>query len=235
MNIMYYELSSGEPTGDGLVIGPVKITIQQIGIGITVNLFVMPPSMLLMLLFTKSKRRVTQAQAIKKKLEKNEGYIKRQNLNKSLSSFDRISSASSERERMPEKSSVVGKRRSKRSSLSIKSSGKTQAQSVQSLNQSHPSFDQVSFAASDESMSEKFVDVDEPKKAKKPFLLPWWCKIFAYMLSFAIVGVSVFFIAIKGIVLGDEKVKEWLTSFVTSVFSSVILTQPIKVITESKY
>ena len=68
------------------------------------------------------------------------------------------------------------------------------------------------------------------KKEKKPFLLPWWFKIIGYIFSFIIVGVSCFFIAIKGILLGDETVQKWLTSFVSSIFSSVFVTQPIKVI-----
>lgn len=233
MSIMYYELSSGETSGDALVIGPLKITIQQIGIGITVNLLVMPPSMLLIALFTKSKRRVTQAQAIKNKLDKNEGYIKRQNLNKSLapSPNQSVSSASGFDSMSQKPSAVVGKRKSKSAmSTKSKSSNKSLAQDIKSLNQSHPSFDRIFSASDDQSMSEKsVVVVVEPKKVKRPFLLPWWCKIFAYLLSLAIVLVSIFFIAIKGVVLGDEKVKEWLTSFVTSIFSSVLLTQPIKV------
>lgn len=72
-------------------------------------------------------------------------------------------------------------------------------------------------------------DKKKKKKNKKPFLLPWWFKIIGYIFSFCIVGVSCFFIAIKGILLGDETVQKWLTSFVSSIFSSVFVTQPIKV------
>ena len=48
------------------------------------------------------------------------------------------------------------------------------------------------------------------------------------MLSLIFAGVSLFFIIIKGISLGDEKVAKWLTSLVSSFISSVLLTQPIQ-------
>jgi hypothetical protein len=70
---------------------------------------------------------------------------------------------------------------------------------------------------------------DLPKKKKTVFLFPWWFKIVAYVMSVSIIGVSAFFIAIRGILLGDLEVKKWLVSFLSSVFSSVFLTQPIKV------
>jgi hypothetical protein len=49
------------------------------------------------------------------------------------------------------------------------------------------------------------------------------------MLSFVIAGVSLFFICAEGITFGEEKVSKWITSFMSSVFSSVFLTQPIQV------
>lgn len=70
----------------------------------------------------------------------------------------------------------------------------------------------------------------ELKEKKKTKGLPWWCKIIAYVLSAIFMGVSIFFIIIQGINLGDEKVKKWLTSFLTSILSSILLTQPIKII-----
>ena len=43
-------------------------------------------------------------------------------------------------------------------------------------------------------------------------------------------AVSVFFIIIKGIEFGDEKVQKWLSAIILSLISSILLTQPIKVI-----
>ena len=49
------------------------------------------------------------------------------------------------------------------------------------------------------------------------------------MLSFSIAFVSIFFIIIQGISLGDDKVKKWLSSMFISVFTSVFIMQPIQV------
>ena len=69
-----------------------------------------------------------------------------------------------------------------------------------------------------------------PVVKKKSKGLPWWCKIIAYVLSAIFMGVSIFFVIIQGVNLGDEKVKKWLTSFLVSIISSVFLTQPVKIV-----
>jgi len=66
-------------------------------------------------------------------------------------------------------------------------------------------------------------------KVNKSYTIPWWCKILAYLLSFACMFVSIFFIVIKGIEFGDEKVRKWITSLLVSFLTSVLLTQPIQV------
>ena len=69
----------------------------------------------------------------------------------------------------------------------------------------------------------------EKNKKKGEFKFPWWFKIFAYVLSFAFAGVSLFFVIVKGIEFGDEKVQKWLTSLIISFFTSLLLTQPLQV------
>jgi hypothetical protein len=69
----------------------------------------------------------------------------------------------------------------------------------------------------------------EKKKLKKAFTFPWYFKVIAYLLSASFAGVSLFFIVVKGIVLGDEAVGQWLSSIATSFISSVVLTQPVQV------
>ncbi|CAF3754605.1 unnamed protein product [Adineta steineri] len=68
------------------------------------------------------------------------------------------------------------------------------------------------------------------KKNKSSITFPWWCLFIAYGLSLIIIAVSIFFIIIRGIEFGDVKTQQWLTSVLTGFFSSVILTQPIKII-----
>ena len=65
------------------------------------------------------------------------------------------------------------------------------------------------------------------KKSLKSF--PWWFKIIAYFLSFIVSTVCIFFIIVKGIEFGDEKVQKWISSFLISVLTSFLLTQPIQV------
>lgn len=60
-------------------------------------------------------------------------------------------------------------------------------------------------------------------------MFPWWCKIIAYAISFVFAVTSTFFIVVKGITFGDDKCAKWLTSFVVSIITSVLLTQPLQV------
>jgi hypothetical protein len=70
------------------------------------------------------------------------------------------------------------------------------------------------------------------KSSREKFELkfPWWCLFIAYSLSFMIIIVSIFFIIIRGIEFGDLKTQKWLTSIVTGFFSSIFVTQPMKII-----
>ena len=68
------------------------------------------------------------------------------------------------------------------------------------------------------------------KKNRCDFSFPWWCLFIAYILSFIIIIISIFFIIVRGIEFGDLKTQKWLTSIITGIFSSIFLTQPIKIV-----
>lgn len=70
-----------------------------------------------------------------------------------------------------------------------------------------------------------------PKTFSERFYFPWWCLIVAYVLSILVGGVCIAFIVIHGISYGDDKVRRWLASIVIGFFSSIFLTQPLKVLT----
>ena len=71
----------------------------------------------------------------------------------------------------------------------------------------------------------------DPLLAKKKRLsLPWWCSIIAWMLLWLTVGVCVAFVTFYGIMFQDEKCKKWITSMIVSFVTSVLFTQPIKVL-----
>jgi hypothetical protein len=71
--------------------------------------------------------------------------------------------------------------------------------------------------------------VQKRVKKKGRMSFPWWCLFIAYGLSFVITVVSIFFIIARGIEFGDVKCQKWLTPLVTGFFSSLLLSQPIKV------
>ena len=68
------------------------------------------------------------------------------------------------------------------------------------------------------------------KKKRGHLTFPWWCLFIAYIFSFLTILVSIFFIIVRGIEFGDLKTQKWLTSILTGFFSSVLLTQPIKIV-----
>ncbi|CAF1236168.1 unnamed protein product [Adineta ricciae] len=68
-----------------------------------------------------------------------------------------------------------------------------------------------------------------PSKKKK-FLLPWWFLIIAYFLSFLMAATSVVFILFASVRMGNEKVQQWLGAILASFCTSVLITQPLKVL-----
>ena len=64
---------------------------------------------------------------------------------------------------------------------------------------------------------------------RRSFSLPWWSKLVAYALSLSASAVCIFCILMQGISLGDSECRDWLISLIFSVFSSMVLTQPLQV------
>jgi len=159
MNIMYYGMDSGGSQQAGLQIGNFfNLTLQQISVGVITNLIIFPPSLLLIQLFRRTKRKTPRINKLKRILNEN-------NLNSMESNADKKLTKKTEK--------------------------------------------------------------------KVEFRFPWWFKIIAYLLSFAFAGVSLFFVVIKGIEFGQEKVTKWLTSLIISFLTSVLLTQPLQVTTNA--
>ena len=67
-------------------------------------------------------------------------------------------------------------------------------------------------------------------KQKTGLTFPWWFIFIAYGLCLILVGVSILFIIARGIEFGDLKTQQWLTSILTGFFSSILLTQPMKIL-----
>jgi hypothetical protein len=71
--------------------------------------------------------------------------------------------------------------------------------------------------------------VQKRDKKKCALSFPWWCLFIAYGLSVIVAVLSIFFIIARGIEFGDFKCQKWLTSLATGFFSSILISQPIKV------
>jgi len=68
MNILYYGIDkSSNPAG--LKVGPLNLTPEQVGIGVITNLIIFPPSLLLVQLFRRSKRRKTRITKLRETLD----------------------------------------------------------------------------------------------------------------------------------------------------------------------
>jgi hypothetical protein len=74
-----------------------------------------------------------------------------------------------------------------------------------------------------------FVFSEKEIKHKKELSFPWWCLFIAYGLCLILVGISILFLIARGIEFGDLKSQQWLTSILSGFFSSIFLTQPLKV------
>jgi hypothetical protein len=69
---------------------------------------------------------------------------------------------------------------------------------------------------------------NKKEKRNKSMQLPWWGKLVGYALSLLVSITSLFFVVVKGIEFGNEKVAKWLSSVVASFLASMLLTQPLQ-------
>ncbi len=74
-------------------------------------------------------------------------------------------------------------------------------------------------------------EIPKSKDKRKIYCItfPWWCIFVAYGLSILLVGVSTLLIIARSIELGDLETQKWLTSVLIGFFSSICLSQPLKV------
>ena len=71
---------------------------------------------------------------------------------------------------------------------------------------------------------------EKQKKApKEPYLFPHWCVYVAWCIVFSSIIASSVMLIIYGMVFGNSKSWQWLTSVLMSFFQDVIILQPIKV------
>jgi hypothetical protein len=78
--------------------------------------------------------------------------------------------------------------------------------------------------------TESSINVDKKKTEKRGMTLPWWFIYYiTYGLCVILIFISIIFIIARGIEFGDLKTQKWLISILSGFFSSILVTQPIKV------
>ncbi|KAM4597041.1 polycystin-1-like protein 3 [Fundulus diaphanus] len=72
--------------------------------------------------------------------------------------------------------------------------------------------------------------VRRKKKTPTGFKLPWWCVFIGWFLLLSISGISTYFTLLYGFEYGKEKSIKWAMSLGLSLFESIFVLQPLKVI-----
>ncbi|XP_029283576.1 polycystic kidney disease protein 1-like 2 [Cottoperca gobio] len=72
--------------------------------------------------------------------------------------------------------------------------------------------------------------VKKRKRKSGSCWLPWWCVFLGWFLLLSISGVSAFFTLLYGLDYGREKSIKWVMSLGLSLFQSIFILQPLKVI-----
>ncbi|XP_034017770.1 polycystic kidney disease protein 1-like 2 [Thalassophryne amazonica] len=71
---------------------------------------------------------------------------------------------------------------------------------------------------------------DKKKKQSAGCWLPWWCVFLGWFLLWSISGVSTYFTLLYGFQYGKEKSIKWVISLGLSLFQSIFILQPLKVL-----
>nr|XP_040021045.1 polycystic kidney disease protein 1-like 2 [Gasterosteus aculeatus aculeatus] len=72
--------------------------------------------------------------------------------------------------------------------------------------------------------------VMKTKKRSASCWLPWWCVILGWFLLLSISGISTYFTLLYGFTYGKVKSTKWVISLGLSLFQSIFVLQPLKVI-----
>jgi polycystin 1L2 len=199
-NAMFYGIATS--SSSGVTIGPFSLSGEQVYVGIISNLVTFPINFLIAFLFKRSRPRRKHASRVQE----------------ALKTMKECRSASST---MPHYESMVPP------GYDCHHSENASPTPVSNPNHSDP-FDPEQYPELWDNGQIRDLELQEPKK--KRFSLPWWCVIVGWILLWITVGLCVAFVTFYGIMFQDDKCKKWITSMFISFFTSVLLTQPIKVL-----
>ncbi len=205
-NAMFYKTADSASAPNQLHIGPLSFSQQQLVVSIESSLVAVPISVVVIMLFRKSKSRP--------KRPKKEKDNKKSDAASLPEDKEQIISAAASPTDMGSFSMMDSRQ-------NVKEDWKQ----YQIITPELITAPQKSDYSSD--------STDAKKKKKAPFMLPWWCVIINWILVGVTVFTCGFFTLLYSMEWGRETSSEWLTSFVLSFFQSVVVIQPIKVDTSS--
>ena len=78
---------------------------------------------------------------------------------------------------------------------------------------------------------ETVVEMEPPKKRKvrKRFTLPFFFNYIAWILCLGSILVSIFYLWSYGVMFGNDKTYQWLTSILASFWAGMLIVEPLKV------
>ncbi|XP_012934947.1 polycystic kidney disease protein 1-like 2 [Aplysia californica] len=212
-NAMFYNVDTGDTSSasSSFNFGPFSMSPSQISIGFISTLIVFPVNFLLVFLFRKSRpRTIPESRIVLGRPVSGH----RPGTAKLSQVKPEISCVSS-----PRLESSAG--RSSPGSDSNSSLNKTR-DNERLVKGSHPSASQGPPSPPD--------GTGEQGAVKKKLQLPWWCRPLAWVILVVTTAVAVAIVTFYGISFQDSTCKKWITSLIISFFTSVFITQPIKVI-----
>ncbi|XP_068225345.1 uncharacterized protein [Palaemon carinicauda] len=235
VNAMFYERVPDTPGAGGLNLGFFSVSPEAMGVGFISNLIVFPPSFIIVFFFRKARPRRPKASRlrealIKQNLSQGEDTKETQATPTKKGQFNK---PPMDKQKTPLTQKPVNLEAESKIIPAAKSESGPQLKESKSLEEkpssviSQSSHKQLLTSSSSGGKEENSQEV--PYRRKKKLTLPWWCVIIAWVLCAISILVAVFFLWAYGIQFGNEKATKWLTALISSIFSSVLLTQPIKI------
>lgn len=227
VNAMWYERVPPKPRSSALEFGPFSLSPEQIGVGFFSNLIVFPPTFLIVLFFRKSRLRKLRPSRISEALVK-QGVAVKSSPTKSLQQLNSISTTvgpPAPREFLADNSKSTAKTKSLLTKKKKKSSLLPwwcryigwflvfASISVCEFNERSPRRVRLSTQCT------KLACLSPA--LSNPHSL--------FHFDLLLLRLAIFFLWAYGIQFGDEKTRKWVTSLIVSFFTSILVTQPMKV------
>ncbi|XP_064091678.1 uncharacterized protein LOC135205258 [Macrobrachium nipponense] len=253
VNAMFYERVPDTPGAGGLNLGFFSVSPEAMGVGFISNLIVFPPSFLIVFFFRKARPRSPKKSRLREALVKQTLHsgeeVDDANAKPPKKGFFHFLSAIRSACSISKPKDPEGQRKSptdiKPTTLEAKQkhpwSTKLVPSEPQEDNSSGSRVGKRSSATSQSSRQQLITPENSSSsreengqekslsRRKRKLTLPWWCVIIAWVLCAISIMVAVFFLWAYGIQFGNEKATKWLTALISSIFSSVLFTQPIKI------